>query len=147
MSDVVASQGAVVSAQAEPTVIREMLFGAIGGVIAIGCVLPPLLHFVSGPLGPCIGGFIAAQLVKPQARGRAIIAVMIGSVLAGLFAVLAFAIATFSGDGGPPSWFPDNGTLLLIVAGVWLYGAVLGAIGVTVQGMFEAKAGNKNVAT
>jgi hypothetical protein len=124
----------------EPSVTRELLFGALGGGIALGCLLPPLAHFVTGPLGPFIGGFIAANQVDPQTRGRGIIAATIGVTLAGLSALVALAIANFSEGEYPPSWFPDMDTLGLIVLGIWAYGTALGAAGVAARGVMDAKA-------
>lgn len=126
-----------------PSVARELMFGAVGGAIAVGCVLPPILHFVTGPFGPLIGGFFAAQQVKPQARGRVIIAATIGLMLATLFAAIAFAIATFSGSGGPPDWFPSNDLVALIILGSWLYATVLAGVGVAISAMFQAKAAER----
>lgn len=123
----------------ESTIARELLFGLMGGGIAVGCVLPPLLHFVTGPLGPFIGGFIAANLAHPSTRGRAVIAGMIGATLAGLTAAAAFAIKAFSEDG-PPTWFPDSSTMGLILVGVWAYATALGAAGVAARAMLNAKA-------
>lgn len=119
--------------------MREVLFGVMGGAIAVACVLPPILHFVTAPLGPLIGGFIAAQQVKPEARGRAIIAGMVGAVLAALLSAIALAIAAFAGSGGPPNWFPSYGTLALIILGAWLYATVLAGVGVAVSGRFQSK--------
>jgi hypothetical protein len=126
-------------ADSESTLARELLFGLMGGGIAIGCLLPPLLHFVTGPLGPFIGGFIATNLAHPETRGRAIIAGMTGATVAGLSALTALCIATFSSDHGPPSWFPDGSTLGLILLGVWAYSTALAAAGVAARGMLDAK--------
>lgn len=122
------------------TVPREIGFGIVGGVVAVACFLPPLLHFVTGPLGPLIGGFLAAQQLKPGVRGRAIIVACVGLVLAGLATAGALAISAFAGSGGPPDWFPKSDTLALILAGVWLYASALAAVGVAASAVFQAKA-------
>jgi len=122
------------------TVPREIGFGFVGGVVAIACFLPPLLHFVTGPLGPLIGGFLAAQQVKPGSRGRVIIVACVGLVLAGIATVGALAISAFAGSGGPPDWFPKPDSLALILVGVWLYASALAAVGVAASAMFQAKA-------
>ncbi len=36
--------------------------GLVGLVASILCVAVPLLHFILGPLGPIIGGFVAARV-------------------------------------------------------------------------------------
>lgn len=124
------------------TVPREIGFGIVGGVVAVACFLPPLLHFVTGPLGPLIGGFLAAQQVKPGPRGRAIIVACVGLVLAGIATIVALAIKAFAGSGGPPDWFPSGDSLALILTGVWLYATALAAAGVAASAMFQAKATN-----
>lgn len=123
------------ASETESTVLRELLFGLAGGGIAVGCLLPPLLHFVTGPLGPFIGGLIAANLARPGGRGRTVIAGMIGTTVAAICALTALGIAMFSSDKGPPSWFPDSSTLALIILGVWVYSTALGAAGVAARGM------------
>lgn len=112
----------------ETTIARELLAGVIGTAVALACVLPPLVHLVSGPLGPLIGGAVAARWLGPSERGRLVIAGTIGACLAGIGAAVAGAIVTF---GGAPSWFPPAETLALILMGVAAYGAGLGAIGAT----------------
>jgi hypothetical protein len=119
------------------TVGRELLFGLLGVLIALACVLPPLVHLVTGPLGPFIGGFIAANQVKPGPRGRAIIACTIGAGLAGLGAAVATAVLVL-GDP-PPNWFPSKDTLSLILGGVFVYGTTLAAIGAAVSSAIARK--------
>jgi hypothetical protein len=117
---------------AESTLGRELLGGLLGVAVALGCVLPPLVHLVSGPLGPFIGGFVASNFVKPGMRGRAVIGVTIGSGLAALGAAIATAIISFGGSSAP-SWFPSKDTIGLILVGVWVYGSALGTAGAAVS--------------
>jgi hypothetical protein len=119
----------------ESTVLRELLFGLAGGGIAIGCLLPPLLHFITGPLGPFIGGLIATNLARPDSRGRTIIAVTVGTTVAAVCALTVVGIALFSSDKGPPSWFPDNDTVGMLILGIWAYSTALGAAGVAARSM------------
>jgi hypothetical protein len=107
---------------------RELLAGLVAAAIALAGFLPPLVHFVTGPFGPLIGGFIVAQRVKPGARGCAIIALTIGVALAAVGGLVAFAIVAGS-DGKPPDWFPAPDSIALILAGVALYASLLGAAG------------------
>jgi hypothetical protein len=122
------------------TVARELLAGLVGIPIALVCVLPPLLHLVTGPLGPFIGGFAVARHIRPGMRGRAIIAGVIGSGLAGIGATAAFAIRAYGGKEGAPSWFPSADTIGLILAGVWLYATALSAAGATVGASVDRSA-------
>jgi hypothetical protein len=114
---------------AQPSLARELLGGAIAAAIAVACLLPPLLHLVTGPLGPCIGGFVVAQRLKPETHGRAVIAATLGITLAALGAAVAFVISKLGGPDGPPDWFPTGAQIALILGGVAVYAAVLGAIG------------------
>jgi len=121
------------------TVGTEIASGFLGAGVAIACVLPPIVHLVTGPLGPLIGGFVAANRAKPGARGRAIIAVTIGSGVAGLAGVAALVLIGLAGRSQLPSWFPTSGTLAMILAGVWTYATGLGAAGAAVSGAFARK--------
>lgn len=120
-------------ATAPPTSIaRELIGGMLAAAIALVCFLPPLLHLVTGPLGPFIGGFVVGQHLKPEGRGRAIIAVTLGVCLAGLGAAAASVVASVSGPKGPPDWFPSADQLGAVLGVVGLYGAALGAAGAAV---------------
>jgi hypothetical protein len=137
-----AAEGAIAPATApaeQESLARELLAGLVAAAIALGCFLPPLVHFISGPLGPAIAGFIVAQRVKPGTRGIAVIAGTLGVTLAGLLALVATAIVKLSDSGKPPDWFPATDQLALILAGVAVYAAALGAIG-TAFGARHAKA-------
>ena len=124
-----------VSIHPETTILRELIGGLVGTAVALGCLLPPLVHLVSGPLGPLIGGFVAGQWLKPTVRGRAVIAVTIGLGLASIGA----AAAALIGHDDAPSWFPGPDTIGLILAGVALYGMLLGALGTALGASFGRK--------
>jgi len=127
------------AAAEESTLAGELLSGLLGAGVAMACLLPPILHLTTGPLGPFIGGFVAANRAKPGARGRAIIAVTIGSGVAGLAGVAALVLIGLAGRSQLPSWFPTSGTLAMILAGVWTYATGLGAAGAAVSGAFARK--------
>ena len=97
-----------------------MVWGAlIGSGVTLGCLLPPLVHFVTGPLGPFIGGFFAGS--KMQASPGQAVGM---GVLMGLFLALpAFGIMSF--------WV--EGSLRLVISGALLgYIAALGTAGALV---------------
>jgi hypothetical protein len=123
----------------ESTLAGELFSGLLGAGIAMACLLPPILHLVTGPLGPFIGGFVAASRSKPGARGRAIIAFTIGTGVAGLAGVAALVLIGLAGRSQLPSWFPASGTLAMILTGVWIYATGLGAAGAAVSGAFARK--------
>jgi hypothetical protein len=52
----------------------------IAGVISIVCVIPPVVHFVSGPLGPAIGGYIAGSRLKLTGGQAAFVGLILGIV-------------------------------------------------------------------
>jgi hypothetical protein len=111
----------------------EIVSGLLGVAISVGCVLPPLVHLVTGPLGPFIGGFVAASRAHPGTRGRCVISGMIGTGLAAIIALAAKVFVALAGRSELPSWFPSSGTLLAIVAAVWIYGVTVSAIGTAVS--------------
>jgi protein-S-isoprenylcysteine O-methyltransferase Ste14 len=131
------------SSRAPSSLGGEILAGLLGAGIAIGCVLPPLLHFVTGPLGPLIGGFIAANRAKPGARGQAIIAVFVGTGVAGLLTIASTVLVHLAGRSQLPAWFPSSGTLGAVLGGVWIYAAALAMVGTVISGAFSKKDGHE----
>ena len=123
---------------AESTLGGELFSGLLGAGVAMACLLPPILHLVTGPLGPS-RRIRAANRARPGARGRAIIAVTIGCAVAGLVGVAALVLVSLAGKSQLPSWFPASGTLVIILAGVWTYAAGLGAAGAAVSSAFARK--------
>jgi hypothetical protein len=117
----------------------EFLSGLLGAAVAMACLLLPLIHLVAGPLGPAIGGFVAANRSSPGPRGRVIIAVTIGTAVTSLVGTLAMVLVGLAGRSQLPSWFPSSGTLAAILAGVWVYASTLGFIGGTVSAAFARK--------
>jgi hypothetical protein len=122
----------------------EILAGLLGAGIAIGCVLPPIVHLLTGPLGPFIGGFVAANRARPGLRGQAIIAALVGTGVAGVMAIAATVLVSLAGRSQLPDWFPSSGALGAVLGGVWLYGAVLAMVGTAVSGSFAAKEQQKS---
>jgi hypothetical protein len=113
---------------------REILAGFAGAGIAVACLLPiPIVHLVAMPLGPFVGGFVAGNIARPGIRGRAVIAILVGSGVSGVLAIAAALLSSFAQKDELPTWFPAKETLAAIIAGVWLYEATLSAIGATVS--------------
>lgn len=129
------------------TLAAELLGGLLGAAVALGCVLPPVLHLVTGPLGPLIGGFVAASRINPGTRGRAIIAVTVGTLLAGAVGAVASVIAALSpstpvAGSGVQSWLTGlvAGPALLAVLGiVWTYATAMAAAGTAISGALSRK--------
>jgi hypothetical protein len=120
--------------EAAPSLGREILAGFAGAGIAIACLLPiPIVHLVAMPLGPFFGGFVAGNIARPGVRGRAIIAVVVGSGVSGVLALAAAVFLSIAQKDELPSWFPARDTLAAIIAAVWFYEAVMSTIGATVS--------------
>lgn len=117
-----------------PSLGRELFAGLAGAGIAVACLLPiPIVHLVAMPLGPFLGGFVAGNIARPGARGRAVIAILVGSGVAGVLAIAAAVLLSFAQKDELPTWFPAKDTLAAIIAGVFLYEATMSAIGATVS--------------
>jgi len=119
---------------------RYILSGLIGFGICICCLLPPILHFITGPLGPLIGGFVAGTRTHANKKGAVVIGLMIGLNLTLLF-ILIFNIISGTGLSLPvnlgsynSSEFINMSNLSKIAAGVFLYGSFLGILGAYLGG-------------
>ena len=98
----------------------------MGFGISLACLLPPVVHLVSGPLGPLIGGWFAGSRHQATA-GQAIV---IGMSM-GLFMVLPLALMLVVYD----VLLSLEDDLLLIVGIIMLgYTTVLGTVGAMVGG-------------
>lgn len=126
----------------------ELVAGLLAVAIAIGCLIPPIVHFLTGPLGPAIGGFIAGQRVRPGARAVLVIAVMTGVGLAVAVGGLVLVLGALTEPGSPMeergAGMLDSlqqGSMPLLVAAVaGLYGALLGGLGAGLGAAFKARA-------
>ena len=112
--------------------IRHALMG-VG--ISLVCLLPPIAHFVTGPLGPFIGGWFAGS--KHQATpGQAI---GIGAFM-GLFMVLPLVVVLAVYN----LVLSLENDLLLIIGVVMLgYTAVFGSVGAMVGGYIVGRSSRR----
>ena len=70
-----------------PSPLR-VVFGAVVALVVMAlAVLPPILHFFSGPVGPAIGGFIAGRQLSLSDREAAVMGVIL-ALAAGIPAYL-----------------------------------------------------------
>jgi hypothetical protein len=124
------------AAPAEATAPSSLLAGtAIGVGISMGCLLIPIVHFVSGPLGPAIGGFVGGS--KCQARGGGVLAVGLGigvgvAVVAAVIALIVTELAAGSSD--MVAKLEDRTLLWSIVGGIAVYATGLGSFGAWLGG-------------
>ena len=97
----------------------------IGLCITVGLLLIPLVHFVSGPLGPAIGGFIAGSKAK-STPGESF---LVGSIM-GIYSLLIILpilwIATIMFE------FQSFWIILTIIC--YLYISILGIGGALIGG-------------
>ena len=70
---------------------KYIISGFIGFGISVLCIVPPIIHFVTGPLGPLIGGFFGGMKTKAKWNGAIAIGLTIGISLA-LFLTLLGSI-------------------------------------------------------
>ena len=93
-------------------------------VVAALAVLPPILHFFTGPIGPGIGGFIAGKQLKLSDRDAAIMGVLValaagvpafilmdGLISNETFAIVAAVVASVWAGGLSTiaAWFAGSG--------------------------------------
>lgn len=117
-------------AQERSSVGRELASGLIGAVVSVCCVFPPILHLVTGPLGPFIGGFVAANRVQPTARARAVVALTIATALASFIGGAVSIASSIAAKNELPDWFPTTPAKIAVLSvAVWTYAGTLAALG------------------
>lgn len=113
---------------------RELVSGLIGAAVSLACILPPILHLVTGPLGPFIGGFVAANRVSATARARLVVALTVATALAGFVGGALAIAASVAAPSELPDWFPASRARILTLACiVWAYAGTLATIGTVVR--------------
>ena len=104
--------------------------GIIGFVVALLMWLPPILHLLTGPLGPIVGGFIAGS------RIQASLPASIGlGLLMGLFMITPMvAVIVFNStvSGVLPSGVSD--ILVYVCMGIVGYTGLMGCVGAFIGG-------------
>ena len=114
-----------------------MLKGAlIGFAIALAMLLPPMIHWVSGPLGPLAGGFIGGS----RARADGWRALGVG-LLMGLFMILPIVVILLVVNSVAESLIPGGMRKMLGIVAVVivLYTGFMGSIGAAIGGYLMVK--------
>jgi len=108
-----------------PRVGHGVLAGLMGLGVCVLCILPPLLHWVSGPLGPLIGGFAAGAKIKARGVEAGIIGVTMGLGLGAVVGTIVFVASSFSGGGriSPPLIAAAGGAVLVYASALGSFGA------------------------
>jgi hypothetical protein len=110
---------------------KNVLAGLLGVGVAFFCFVPPILHFITGPLAPGIGGFVAGTRTGATGDDIWIIGATIGVGLAVMLGIAAFVISGIV--GGRP--LPGLGAL--VSGGALIYGTLLGTLGAFFGGRME----------
>ena len=110
--------------------VKSAFFGFL---IALGCLLPPIVHFVSGPLGPLIGGWFAGTRAK---GGEACLVGLLMAVFMITPMVMVIA-ATPVLKGFLPSGVQSILTIVAVV--VVLYMFLMGSLGAWLGGLMSSK--------
>lgn len=66
--------------------------------VSIACLLPPIVHFVTGPLGPAIGGYFGGSKAR-LGSGEAVVLGVLLAALGGLPILLAVYTFTSLSSG------------------------------------------------
>jgi hypothetical protein len=105
---------------ASPSALRAIPWALLGVIVAIFCVLIPGLHFILGPFGPLIGGFVASNRCQGGFGSLIVISLIMS---------LALAIPAAAATG---MFFPDQASTGLAKAApyiVFFYTGVMSFIG------------------
>lgn len=129
------------TAASEPSGVgSELVAGLIGAGVAVACLLPPIVHLVSGPLGPAIGGFVGSSRVRAGARAKSIVAATIATTFAAAVAGVLGIATHVAARGELPSFVPTTRAGILGVAAVvWGYAAAVAFVGTVIRGAAAEK--------
>ena len=108
-------------------------YAFIGCCVAVLCLIIPLVHFVSGPLSPLIGGWVAGSM----ARAGTLRAVWIGLLMSALLAGAMMALLPVLSSLLPGIEFPqvtDGGFVLFLFAVVLAIAVALASVGAAIGG-------------
>ena len=96
----------------------------IGVGVALLCILPPIIHFITGPLSPAIGGFVGGMQLpgrRPSTTaiaGMAAIMTVVLTIIITIFAAIGLAVAAIIGDEERTF---ESGILVLVAFLVAIY--------------------------
>jgi hypothetical protein len=121
----------------------EIIAGVISAAITLGCILPPVVHLVLGPVGPGLGGFVAGNRVGPGVRGKVLIAIITGTAVGGLLATAVTVLFHFAKKSELPSLLSDPGLVYGLAAGAAAYATVVSFVGATIAGSMRDEKAKK----
>ena len=117
-----------------------MLRGALVGFsVALLMLLPPILHFLTGPLGPLVGGFFGGSRAAASPRQAVGIGILMALFMAAPIAgLMAFGTLVTSLLPRAVSDAMTLGSVIIVV-----YTGVLGAIGAALGGLLARRQPSK----
>ena len=130
---------------------KGSLIGCI--IVFLGWIIP-VVHFVSGPLGPFIGGLVGASVGGVRGRNSIAMGFVMGIFVMCLIFLLwgglmfVLWILSFSPLTADRIWEPGSGFIdrlhnydlvVLIVGAIGLYTMILGTLGALIGGLFLQK--------
>ena len=102
----------------------------IGVGVALLCFLPPILHFITGPLSPAIGGFVGGMQLPGRRPSLATVAGMAGVMTIALtititaFTAIGLTVAANIGDE-ERSFGIEILALVALFAAIYIFGMSL----------------------
>ena len=100
--------------------------------ITIGLLLPPIIHFISGPIGPFVGGYVGVASWKNQPRTALTAGLIFGLAVFLIFGIVAATVLVILGLATSAI---SGGTGALIIGlsiGATIYIGALSTVGATV---------------
>lgn len=99
-------------------------------VISLACLLPPLIHFITGPLGPLIGGWFAGSKTRASQSQAVILGLLMGLIVAFILTLLLVVAMII------PALMPgiEFAMIVIVILGVISYTIMLGSIGALLGG-------------
>ena len=113
-------------------------YALIGSGVAVLCLIIPLVHFVTGPLAPLIGGCVAGYLAMAHTPK----AIRIGALMGAILAAPILILPTVLGMLMPWLELPrvtEGGLILFMFAGFLAISVVLAMAGAAVGGNMARK--------
>jgi hypothetical protein len=102
----------------------------IGFLIALAMLLPPIIHFLTGPLGPLVGGFFAGTRAKVTVGKSPIIGMMMALfMIAPIAALVTYSSVT---ENFLPKTFQN--VLMISGLGIVFYTLIMGTVGAALGG-------------
>ncbi len=119
----------------EPAPLSQVFLAALIGVgISVGCLMVPLVHIVSGPLGPAIGGFVSGSRVRASGSRVGILGICIGCGMALVFAGIAALLLVIAPNMWKVGTLENRYWFWGLTTAIWAYGTTVGCLGAWLGG-------------